>query len=141
MKCKQGECRPNIKRVCGEICFNGDVFAVNVSTKSPKENTYGKYTKIAPDTYIYSEYYPNKIGQFRGTIVFENGGGTDISEWRDTKNNKLSVVDCSRELSSLFMYDRSGIGKSNPDLRVSIKNPITAEKTICLPNKSINYHH
>ena len=37
---------------------------------------------------IYSEYYANQIAQFKGTIVFENGSGTDLKKIK--KNEKTS---------------------------------------------------
>ncbi len=82
----------------------------------------GQYTKIG-DVRIYSEYYSNPNAKFKGTILFENGAGTTLKEW--TKNK--SFFQCARRYGNLFMYDRSGLGKSSPDLSMSIKNPMTAK--------------
>jgi len=40
----------------------------------------GKITNLQPGISLYSEYYPNQTAQFKGTIIFVNGSGTDISE-------------------------------------------------------------
>lgn len=105
------------------------VLAAELKAPVP-QSKYGQYTEIAPHTYIYSEYYPNKNSSFKGTIVFENGGGSDLSVWKKALNHETSVLACARKFGSVFIYDRSGIGKSNPDLSISLKSPITAEKTI-----------
>jgi hypothetical protein len=83
-----------------------------------------QYTKI-DKVKMYSEYYPNSQAKYRGTIVFENGGINTTAEW--TENKKF--FNCVRQYGGLFLYDRSGMGKSDPDFSSSLKNPITA-KTI-----------
>lgn len=83
----------------------------------------GKLTNLSPVLSIYSEYYPNPTAKFKGTIIFENGSSTDISEWK--KNKKF--FNCAKRLGSVFLYDRSGLGKSPPDLRLSANNVLTAE--------------
>ena len=90
----------------------------------------GTYTLVAPDTSIYSEYYPNAKCAFKGTIVFENGAGADISEWQVTLDKQTPLFDCARQIGSVFVYERSGSGRSDPDLRISVDNPITAENTV-----------
>ena len=37
------------------------------------------------------------------------------------------LLDCIKQLGSLFMHERSGLGKSSPDFSISTANPITAE--------------
>src|SRR5579863_1248544 len=83
----------------------------------------GTYTTIESGVTLYSEYYPNPKVKFKGTIVFENGSGTDITEW--TQNQ--TFLNCVRQAGPIFLYDRNGLGKSPPDLHVSYKNPITAK--------------
>lgn len=83
----------------------------------------GTLTEIHPGLSIYSEYYPNSTTKFKGTIIFENGSGTDISEWKI--NQKF--FNCAKQLGSLLLYDRNGLGKSSPDLQISSKNPLTAK--------------
>ena len=82
-----------------------------------------RMTSISKGVKIYSEYYPNENSKYQGTIVFENGSGTDLTEW--TQNKSLFL--CLQKLGSLFFYDRNGLGKSPPDLNVSAKNPVTAK--------------
>ena len=83
----------------------------------------GKLTTLESGISIYSEYYPNPTAKFKGTIIFENGSGTDISEWKS--NQKF--FNCVKQSGSVFLYDRNGLGKSPPDLQLSSKNPITAK--------------
>ena len=71
---------------------------------------------------IYSEYFPNHNSKFKGTIVFENGSGTPLTEW--TKNKEF--FHSAKNLGGIFIYDRSCLGKSPPDLSMSIKAPMTA---------------
>ncbi len=71
---------------------------------------------------IHSEYYENKNAKFKGTIIFENGSGTDISEW----TNNQEFFNCAKQLGPLFLYDRSGLGNSQPDYSLSAQNPLTA---------------
>lgn len=80
------------------------------------------YNNIGNNVTLYSEYYPNTKSKFKGTIVFENGSGTNLGEW--TKNKKL--MQCLKRQGSIFLYDRSGLGLSKPDYSVSVKSPITA---------------
>lgn len=72
---------------------------------------------------LYSEYYPNHNSKFKGTIIFENGSGTDISEWKDNQ----TFFNCIKQLGSVFLYDRSGFGKSLPDFSLSPTSPLTAK--------------
>ena len=72
---------------------------------------------------LYSEYYSNTNAKFQGTIIFENGSGTDISEW--TRNPKF--LNCVKRAGSLFFYDRNGLGKSPPDFHLSANTPITGK--------------
>jgi hypothetical protein len=81
----------------------------------------GTYTTIASEVTLYSEYYPNNKSKFSGSIIFENGSGTDISEWTHNKE----FFQCVKKLGSVFLYDRNGLGKSPPDFRLSESNPIT----------------
>ncbi len=80
-------------------------------------------TNISSRVSIYSEYYPNPSAKFKGTIIFENGSATNIREW---KENKM-FFDCAKQLGSVFLYDRNGLGKSPPDLQLSSNNPLTAK--------------
>lgn len=82
----------------------------------------GQYTKF-DNLKIYSEYYPNTQAKFKGSILFENGSGNSLEEW--TENS--SFFQCAKQYGNLFMYDRSGLGKSSPDLSMSIQKPMTAE--------------
>ncbi|MFA6075598.1 MAG: alpha/beta hydrolase [Negativicutes bacterium] len=90
----------------------------------------GAYTQIAPETNIYSEYYPNNQSAFKGTIIFENGGGCDIDEWQVTTDKQISLFNYARTLGAVFVYARPGIGNSSPDYRISATSPITAEYTV-----------
>ena len=80
-------------------------------------------TPIDSGASIYSEYYPNSDSKFKGTIIFENGSGTDLTEWKSNH----SFFNCIRKMGSIFIYDRNGLGKSPADLHVDVNNPITAE--------------
>ena len=64
----------------------------------------GKLTSISPNLSIYSEYYPNSSAKFKGTIIFENGSGTDINEWKHNKK----FFNCVKKIGSVFLYDRNG---------------------------------
>lgn len=83
----------------------------------------GKLTNLEPGISVYSEYYPNPTAEFKGTILFENGSGTDISEWKSNQ----SFFNCVKQSGSVFLYDRNGLGNSPPDLQLSAGHPITAE--------------
>ncbi|GEM_PF-481439 len=83
----------------------------------------GKLTNISPNLSIYSEYYPNSSAKFKGTIIFENGSGTDINEWKHNKK----FFNCVKQMGSVFLYDRNGLGKSPPDFQLSSSNPLTAK--------------
>lgn len=72
---------------------------------------------------LYSEYYPNSQSEFKGTIIFQNGSESPLKVWTINK----TFFDCVRENGNAFMYDRSGLGQSPPDLSVSLKKPITAQ--------------
>lgn len=72
---------------------------------------------------LYSEYYPNPTAQFKGTIVFINGSGTSMGEWGQNKQ----FFQCAKNKGSLFLWDRSGLGGSPVNLKLSEKNPITAK--------------
>ena len=91
------------------------VLAINVFAN-------GQYSNI-DNIKIYSEYYPNAHAQFKGTIIFENGSGTSLEEWKQNK----TFFNCAKKQGALFLYDRNGLGKSPPDLSMSIKNPMTAK--------------
>ncbi|WP_298624568.1 alpha/beta hydrolase [uncultured Legionella sp.] len=82
----------------------------------------GAMTNIEPGITLYSEYYPNPDARMKGTIVFINGSGSDISVWKSKK-----LFDCAKKIGSVFLYDRNGLGKSPPDLHLSPDNPITAQ--------------
>ena len=72
---------------------------------------------------LHSQYHPNPNSKFKGTIVFQNGTGSSLEAWSANK----TFFDCIKQLGNLFLYDRSGLGKSSPDFSVSSANPITAE--------------
>jgi pimeloyl-ACP methyl ester carboxylesterase len=80
-------------------------------------------TRLSPGVSIYSEYYQNSSAKFKGTIIFENGSGTDITEWKS--NPKF--FNCVMKIGSVFLYDRNGLGKSPADVHLSSNNPITAK--------------
>ena len=90
-----------------------------------ERNIYSKsqFTDVGNGVQIYSEFYENLEVKFKGTIIFENGSGTDLSEW--TKNKEF--FQCVQKQGSLFLYDRNGIGKSSPDFNQSALNPVTAK--------------
>ncbi len=88
------------------------------STSFAGEKNY--FTKIG-NIKLYSEYYPNSHAKFKGTIVFQNGAGTSLKEWTQNK----TFFNCVRKYGNLFMYDRSGLGKSPPDMSMSLTNPMT----------------
>lgn len=83
----------------------------------------GQLTVISPGVSLYSEYYPNSKAKFKGTIIFENGSGTNMREWKNIR----SFFQCARQMGSLFLYDRNGLGKSPADLKLSKQNPITGK--------------
>lgn len=83
----------------------------------------GHLTNIKSGVNLYSEYYSNNSTQFKGTIIFENGSGTDLSEWKMNPE----FFTCIKKSGALFLYDRSGLGKSPPDFNLSPDNPITGE--------------
>ncbi len=72
---------------------------------------------------IYSEYYPNPSAKLTANIVFINGSGTDISEWKQNKK----FFNCVKKAGSVFLYDRPGLGNSPSNLQISSKQPITAK--------------
>ena len=72
---------------------------------------------------LHSQYHPNPDSRFKGTIIFQNGTGSSLEAWSANK----TFFECIKQLGNLFMYDRSGLGKSSPDFRVSSAKPITAE--------------
>lgn len=84
----------------------------------------GQLTDLGPGVSLYSEYYPNQSAKFKGTIIFENGSGADMSEWKANKK----FFNCAKQMGSVFLYDRNGLGKSPPDLQLSSYNPITAKQ-------------
>lgn len=80
-------------------------------------------TKDIDGVHLYSEYYKNSASKFKGTIVFINGSGTSMREWGQNKK----FFNQAKHLGSLFLYDRSGLGGSPINLKLSGKNPITAK--------------
>ena len=72
---------------------------------------------------LYSEYYLNHTSNFKGTIVFQNGAGTSLNEW--TQNSTFFT--CVTRYGSAFFYDRSGLGRSPPDLKMTPDKAMTAE--------------
>ena len=72
---------------------------------------------------LHFQHYPNPRSKFKGTIIFQNGTGSSLEAWSANQ----TLFDCIKQLGNLFMYDRSGLGKSSPDFSVSTTNPITAE--------------
>ena len=72
---------------------------------------------------LHSQYYPNTDSNFKGTIIFENGSETSLTEWTENK----SFFKCINEQGNIFLYDRSGLGKSPQDLSISFKKPTTAQ--------------
>lgn len=83
---------------------------------------HGQYTQV-DHAKLYSEYYPNTKALFKGTIIFQNGSGTDLTEW--TRNK--AFFNCVNRLGNVFIYDRSGLGKSPADLSMSTEHPMTAK--------------
>ena len=72
---------------------------------------------------LHSQHYPNPNSRFKGTIIFQNGAGSSIGAW----SANHTFFECIKQFGNLFLYDRSGLGKSSPDFSVSASNPITAE--------------
>ena len=72
---------------------------------------------------LHTQYHPNPNSSFKGTIIFQNGTGSSFEAWSANK----TFFECIKQLGNLFMYNRSGLGKSSPDFSVSSANPITAE--------------
>ena len=72
---------------------------------------------------LHSQYHPSTDSNFKGTIIFENGSGTSLTEWTENK----SFFKCIKEQGNIFLYDRSGLGKSPQDLSISFKKPTTAQ--------------
>ena len=72
---------------------------------------------------LHSQYHPNPNSRFKGAIIFQNGTGSSLEAWSTNK----TFFECIKQLGNLFMYDRSGLGKSSPDFSVSSVNPITAK--------------
>ena len=72
---------------------------------------------------LHSQHYPNPNSRFKGTIIFQNGAGSSIGAW----SANHTFFECIKQFGNLFLYDRSGLGKSSPDFSVSPLNPITAE--------------
>lgn len=99
------------------------LFAVILALFSCHSFALSQITNIKPGISLYSEYYPNPVSAFKGTIIFFNGSGTDITEW--TSNQQF--LQCSKNIGSLFFYDRSGLGKSPPDFSLSPQHPLTAQ--------------
>ena len=87
-----------------------------------KAYTQAEYTDIEGSV-LYSEYFPNSESEFRGTIVFQNGSGTSLIEWTENK----TFFNCARQHGRILIYNRSGLGKSPPDLSISTQKPITAQ--------------
>lgn len=83
----------------------------------------GNLSNIKPGVALYSEYYSNTTAKFKGTIIFENGSGTDIDEW--TRNPEF--FNCVKRAGAIFLYDRNGLGKSPPDFHLSLQEPITGK--------------
>lgn len=86
------------------------------------------YTTVAPERKIYSEYTPNKNSKFKGTIIFDAGGGDNTEIWKEGTKGKETILDCVNQYASIFTYDRPGLGKSTPDYSLTLKNPITVKK-------------
>ena len=80
------------------------------------------FTKI-DGSLLHSQYHPNPHSSFKGTIVFQNGTGSSLEAWSANQ----TFFECIKQVGNLFLYDRSGLGKSSPDFSVSTANPITAE--------------
>lgn len=76
------------------------------------------YTPIQKNVTLYSEYFPNPASSFKGTVIFFNGSGTPAIEW--TMNTHF--FQCVSQKNSVFLYDRSGLGGSPPNLTLSPKN-------------------
>src|SRR5580692_4038313 len=58
------------------------------------------------------ELWMHSQGQGSPTIVFESGGGEDSSEWSD-----IEPIIRERAKVRTVVYDRAGLGKSDPDPR------------------------
>ena len=72
---------------------------------------------------LHSQYHPNPESKFKGTIIFENGSEISLREWTENK----SFLKCIKEQGNVFLYDRSGLGKSPQDFSISLKKPTTAQ--------------
>lgn len=72
---------------------------------------------------LHSRYHPNLNSSFKGTIVNQNGTESSLEAWSANQ----TLFECIKQLGNLFMYDRSGLGRSSPDFSVSSAKPIAAE--------------
>ncbi|NNM60073.1 MAG: alpha/beta hydrolase [Legionellales bacterium] len=86
------------------------------------------YTKVSSGGLVYSEYHANTASKFKGTIIFEAGGGDSTETWKHVINDQITILNCVGNLASIFTYDRPGLGHSTPDYTLTVKNPITVEK-------------
>lgn len=84
--------------------------------------TQDKLTKV-DGSILYSVNYVNPNTKFKGSIIFQNGSGTSLKEWTETK----IFFQCIKQLGNVFVYDRSGQGNSPPDFNMSSTKPMTAE--------------
>lgn len=97
------------------LCFLFYLFSIN-------GYAHDSLSILSPNEKIYHEYYLNHSTNNIGNIIFINGSGTDISEWK--QNNKF--FNCVKNIGSILFYDRPGLGNSPANLQVSSKQPITA---------------
>ena len=58
---------------------------------------------------LHSQYHPNPHSSFKGMIVFQNGTGSSLEAWSANK----TFLECIKQVGNLFLYDRSGLGKSS----------------------------
>lgn len=85
-------------------------------------------TTVQSGVKLYSEYYPNPSAKFKGTIIFINGSGVSMGEWKGNNEfHSQKFFHCAKKLGSLFLYNRSGFHGSPPDYNLSAQNPITAK--------------
>lgn len=76
------------------------------------------HTTVQKGVSLYSQYYPNPTAHFKGTVVFINGSGMSSSEWMLNTH----FFNCVTKKNSVFLYDRSGLGGSPPNLNLSPSN-------------------
>ncbi len=106
------------------LCFTFACKSIFADTMTPLTS----YTKVSSGRLVYSEYNVNTASKFKGTVIFEAGGGDSTETWKHVINGQVSILNCVGKVASIFTYDRPGLGHSTPDYTLTVKNPIAVEK-------------